>query len=261
MADTTEKPRNELIAVPPKAGGAIKPFVPGTVEELKYIAGLIIKGGMAPDSYNNDPQKIALGIIKGMEVGLPPLTALGSIAIINGKPSIWGDGAVALVQSRSLITRHEEKYEGNIDANGDLADNFTAIYRIWRKGQEEAYEGRFSVADAKRARLWGNPKRQPWMLYPKRMLLNRARAFALRDGFADCLSGLSIREEMEDTATVPKQPDASFLEDEPMKDITPEERAEETPAQEAPDFLKDAAPGSLADNEDEPELGEILRGG
>jgi len=51
----------------------------------------------------------------------------------------------------------------------------------------------FSVQDAMRAHLWGNAHRRVWLEYPKRMLMARARAYALRDGFADCLMGLSIR--------------------------------------------------------------------
>ena len=57
-------------------------------------------------------------------------------------------------------------------------------------------ERRFSVQDARRAGLWGRPG--PWSQYPQRMLQMRARAFALRDAFADVLGGLYLREELED---------------------------------------------------------------
>jgi hypothetical protein len=59
------------------------------------------------------------------------------------------------------------------------------------------------VRDARRAKLWNNPKKLPWVEHPKRMLKWRARAFAMRDGFADCLMGLSIREEVEDMTIEP----------------------------------------------------------
>jgi len=84
------------------------------------------------------------------------------------------------------------------------------------------------VKDAKRAHLWNNPKRDPWMKYPQRMLMARARAYALREGFADCLSGLSIAEEIQDLPEAPKPlTDTTFLDDAPQiearepKDITP----------------------------------------
>ena len=50
--------------------------------------------------------------------------------------------------------------------------------------------------DAKRAGLLG--KKGPWTEYPQRMLQMRARSWALRDGFADVLKGLSVREEAQD---------------------------------------------------------------
>jgi hypothetical protein len=43
-----------------------------------------------------------------------------------------------------------------------------------------------------------NSNKKPWIMYPDRMLFNRARAFALRDGFADALMGLGIYEEVRD---------------------------------------------------------------
>jgi hypothetical protein len=46
-----------------------------------------------------------------------------------------------------------------------------------------------SVADAK-GRLW--TRKGPWEHYPQRMLQMRARAFALRDGFADVLRGPAL---------------------------------------------------------------------
>jgi hypothetical protein len=56
--------------------------------------------------------------------------------------------------------------------------------------------GRFSVADARAASLWG--KAGPWKQYPQRMLQMRARGFALRDDFADLLRGVMSAGEARD---------------------------------------------------------------
>lgn len=69
------------------------------------------------------------------------------------------------------------------------------------------FTGVFSVADAKTAGLWG--KQGPWKQFPDRMLQMRARGFAARDGAADVLGGLYLREEVDETAA--------------MKDVTPRE--------------------------------------
>jgi hypothetical protein len=74
---------------------------------------------------------------------------------------------------------------------------------------------KFSVEEAKRALLWG--KAGPWTAYPKRMMQMRARGFALRDAFADVLTGLITAEEAHDypaeqkSAPAPRQAPANPL--------------------------------------------------
>lgn len=216
-----EKGNDTVVVAPPKppleTGARVAPIVPRTVDEVARVAHAVIVAGLAPNSYegrnhNETISKIMIGIMKGAEVGFPPITALSTIAIINGRPCIWGDGAIALVQKSGLVEKIEAIFEGE-----QFQDDWTAIYRIWRKGQGSPYQGRFSVLDAKRAHLWGNPKKSPWMEYPQRMLMARARAFALRDGFADFLMGLSIAEEAEDIPATPEKTDTAFLDDDVKK--------------------------------------------
>jgi hypothetical protein len=211
------------------AGGDVCAIVPHTLDEVFRVAKAVCIAKLAPDAYTTErgrqlpdeevASRVVVGIMKGAEVGLAPITALGNIAIINGRPCVWGDAAVALVQRTGLVERVEARYEGDERAVGDATaaafpDDFTAVFRIWRRGQSEPYEGRFSVRDARRARLWMNVKRAPWIEYPKRMLLSRARAYALRDGFADALCGLSIREEIDDLPPAPQAAtDLDFLAD------------------------------------------------
>jgi hypothetical protein len=59
----------------------------------------------------------------------------------------------------------------------------------------------FSVADAKRANLWG--KKGPWTQYPARMLKWRARGFNLADNFGEVLKGLKTIDELMDTPAEP----------------------------------------------------------
>lgn len=187
-------------------GGPVAAIVPRNIEEAFRLAQLVVKAGLAPDSYEKDPSKVVIGIMKSLEVGLPPITGLSSIYLIRNRPSIFGDGAIALIQARGVILKMEHEYTGT---PGE--DDWTCHVRMWRRGQSEPYAGEFSIGDAKRAKLWANPKKIPWIEYPDRMLFNRARAFAVRDGFADCLSGLAIAEEMQDLPEAPKPVDAGFL--------------------------------------------------
>jgi hypothetical protein len=200
-----------------ETGNAISPIVPRTVEEAFRLAQLVCKAGLAPSSYDNDPQKVVLGIMKAMEVGFAPITGLGTIMIVNNRACIWGDGAMALCQARGVVEQTAVEWRGTGPTEtAPASDDWGCVVRIWRKGQTQPYEGKFTVLDAKRAHLWMNPKKQPWVLYPQRMIFNRARAFALRDGFADCLSGLSIAEEVQDLPEAPAEvADTSFLSDDP----------------------------------------------
>jgi hypothetical protein len=132
------------------------------------------------------------------------MQALQNIAVINGKPSVYGDAMMALVQA----SPHCEGIEEILEGEGTV--NPVAVCIAHRKGRMPV-TARFSVEDAKRAGLWG--KQGPWSAYPKRMLQMRARGFALRDQFADVLKGLLTIEEAWDTTEQDRsQPTAARVE-------------------------------------------------
>lgn len=212
----TENPAQTLPAAPvavPKppmiASDEVLAIIPRDLDEAWRYAEMVFKSGTAPDSYDNDPKKIIIGVLASMELGVPPMTGLRGIAIINKRPAVWGDLAIALCQSKGVIESFDSNFTG---AEGQ--DDYTCHVAIRRRRQETPYEGTFSIADAKRAGLWMNARKDPWVKYPYRMLFNRARAFALRDGFADCLAGLAIAEEVQDMPTAPQPVDKTFLDDE-----------------------------------------------
>ena len=192
MSETSE---NRSVAVlQPRATVAIgarpEPMVPTNLEGVWRLSELIAASGMAPKDMKEAPQ-IAVAIMHGLEVGLTPMAALQSIAVVNGRPSVWGDGAIGLVRASGLL----EDFDEGLNGEGDKR---VAYCKVKRKGEKKVLERTFSWEDAKKAGL--TSKTGPWQNYPNRMLVLRARAFALRDQFADVLRGLSIREEMEDVA-------------------------------------------------------------
>lgn len=131
-----------------------------------------------------------VAIQHGMELGLAPMQALQSIAIVNGKPVVYGDTALAIATAHPAFLDIEEKVERNGTADGHVA---TCIVK---RRDRSAVVRTFSESDAKKAGLWG--KSGPWQQYPDRMLQMRARSWALRDAFPDALRGLGIREEVAD---------------------------------------------------------------
>ena len=159
---------------------------------------MVAKTEFAPKDFKGKPEACLLAGQHGAELGLGPMQSLQCIAVINGRPSIWGDAALALVQSSAVC---EFVYEV-VDGDGDA---MIATCEAKRRGYPKSTVSRFSVADAKKAGLWG--KSGPWTQYPKRMLQLRARGFALRDAFPDVLKGLVTAEEAQDYPTATPTPE------------------------------------------------------
>ncbi len=173
----------------PTAAAPRPVLVPQTFDQLVMFAEMAAQSELMPKDYRGKPANIMIAVQMGSELGLAPMQALNSIAVINGRPGVWGDGLIGLCRQSPLCEDIQERIEGEGDAR-------TAVCVAKRRGSSPS-TGRFSVADAKRAGLFG--KAGPWQQYPDRMLQNRARGFALRDAFPDLLRGLKTVEELRDT--------------------------------------------------------------
>jgi hypothetical protein len=165
-------------------------LVPTSLTEAKEFAILISKSDLVPKDYKEKPSNVLVAIQMGMELGLPPMQALQNIAVINGRPAVWGDAMLALVRSNASCEWVKETIAGE-------GDRMVATCVVQRKGDPEPTSRSFSVEDAKKAGLWS--KEGPWKNYPKRMLQMRARSWACRDAFPDALRGIGMVEEVQDT--------------------------------------------------------------
>ncbi len=169
---------------------AHNPFQITTFAEAEKISHMIAKSSLCPPAFKNKPEDVFICLQMGHEVGLSPMQAIQNIAVINSRPCLYGDGALAVAMSSKNYVAHREWFEGSIEEG-----NLTAYCGITRKNSEE-YIKSFSMDDAKKASLW--QKAGVWQQYASRMLQMRARAFAIRDKFADSLRGISIAEEVSD---------------------------------------------------------------
>lgn len=165
-----------------------------SIEDAFRFAKAICESGFAPKGMEK-PESILVAIQLGAELGLTPMAALQNTAVINGRPAIYGDAALALVRSSGLLVSYKEEIVGE-GATDSFGFRVTAV----RKGDQTTVET-FTVGDAKRAKLWG--KAGPWTDYPQRMLRFRARGYALRDLFGDVLKGLRT---VEETRDIPSEP-------------------------------------------------------
>ena len=146
----------------------------------------------APKDFRGKPASCMLAIECGAEIGLGPMQSLQSIAVVNGRPAVYGDAALAVVKASHVCEYVTEAVEGD-------GDQMVATCTAKRRGYPSPTVVTFTVADAKKAGLWG--KQGPWTQYPRRMLQMRARGFALRDAFPDVLKGLVTAEEAQDYPT------------------------------------------------------------
>lgn len=186
---------------PVVAGKGMAAIVPQDVDQTFRLAqALAASGDMVPKHFQNRPNEVMAAIMRGMEIGLAPMQAISNIAVINGRASLWGDALPALMQ------RAGHHLDAEIIGEGD---EMKAVATLVRGDTGRKITREFSVEDAKKANLWG--KQGPWQTYPKRMLMMRARAWAVRDGASDAMMGLQVAEEAQDM---------------PIKDVTPPEPLE-----------------------------------
>ena len=161
-----------------------------SLEDAFRFAKAIVSSGFAPRGMEK-PESVLVALQWGAELGLTPMAALSNIAVVNGRPSLFGDAALALVRSSGQLESYSEEEVGERGK-----DSFGYKITAKRRGFDPQGET-FTVADAKTAKLWG--KAGPWTDYPARMLKFRARGFLLRDVFGDVLKGLRTMEEVRDT--------------------------------------------------------------
>jgi len=192
-----------------KAGADM--YLPSNKSEAFKLAESFSKSAFCPAAYRNKPADVYLAMAYGSQIGLNPLLAVQNIAIVNGKPSVYGDALTAIAQGHHETESYEDGYR----------EDGTAFCKITRKGRTICRE--FSVEMAKRAGLWG---KNTWAQYPERMLLWRARGWAIRDSFADVLMGLWSVEEAHDDSrdtnrnVTPEQPKVAAATTEPTTEPT-----------------------------------------
>jgi len=174
---------------------AAQNMLPQTMEQGLIFAERLANSGLAPAGFNGKPDACFIAMQYGAALGLNPLQAVQNIAVINGRPCLWGDAMLALVKSSPLCEWIKEELDGD-----------TAYCTVKRRGEPEPQVRSYSWNDAQIAGLTSKPG--PWKQYPKRMLQLKARSWALRDIFPDALMGLSMAEEIRDITPVEKFPSA-----------------------------------------------------
>jgi len=178
----------EIVAAPspaPAGVSLVSALVPRTFEEALRFCDVLAKSTLVPPDYQGKPANILVALQHGLELGISPLQAMRSIAVIDGRPLVYGSMVLGLVRASGLLVSIDETIQ--TDAAG-----MTAVCTVVRAGDPKPVTRTFSEADARRA---GLADKANYKKYPVRMLQARARGYALNDVFPDVLNGLGTRDD------------------------------------------------------------------
>jgi len=222
ISEPVEKAENlpalqPIMANVPMVNGRLQPE---DLEGLWRLSCILADSDIVPSDCKGKAGNVFGKLALGMEIGLSFTQSLTNVAVIEGKPSIYGDAGLALIHASGKLESIEEKFEGTFGH-----DDYKAICVMKRKGGS-TFTNEFSVRDAKTIGKWNTPVGQyktpgVWMKFPKRMLKWRARWPSMRDGFGDVLNGMSIVEELKDSVDLEETSPATW--EKPVVSPSPED--------------------------------------
>lgn len=154
------------------------------VQGVRVLAKDLIDSGLFP-AVKNVAGAVTI-IQAGLELGIPPVAALNTMAIINGRLAMEAKALLAIAQSRAGVTWRVTKE----DATG-------CEITFSRPGWGET-KSSFTKAEAQDAGLLGKTN---WKLWPKDMYFARAAGRGIRRIAPDAVLGLYTKEEMNDSPT------------------------------------------------------------
>jgi hypothetical protein len=149
---------------------------------LREQADVLVRSGFLPHGVNT-PEKAISIVMKGRELGIPPMYALSNIAVINGKPTASAELMLALV--------YRDHGDEAVKVIESTPDRCTVAYR--RRGWQEPELFSFTIEDAGCAGLLGKDN---WRKYPSAMLRARCISAVARFAFPDTIAGLYTPEEL-----------------------------------------------------------------
>lgn len=167
-----------------------------------YYANLAVKSGILPE-WIDTPEKFIIAITYAKELNLPILTALKSMYIINGVPSINVSMMTTLIRKAGHSFRiiHEFATVENTNSKGvKTIDKFCEIH-AYRKddnlkdanGNPIPHVVKFYWSEAARM---GLVEKKNWVSMPNAMLKARCISKMARDVFSDVCNGYYLTEEL-----------------------------------------------------------------
>lgn len=165
---------------------------------LRSFGEMLMKTGFFPQA--KSVEQACVIILKAKELGIPPVQAFSSIAVVNGRPCISAELMLTLIfkNCKGAIVHYEENSNERCEIKAKRPE----------PGSEFCVFA-FSIEDAKRAGLLG---KGPWTQYPGAMLRARCISAMARALFPDALAGCVY---------TPEELGAQVSEEGEVVDVTP----------------------------------------
>lgn len=172
-----------------------------SIDDQLNFAKKLIDSGMVSETFKN-PQQLLIGFQYAKALGLEPVVAVKMMYVVNGRPSLYGEGPLSLVQRSPAFHQIREwfineKQDEICPANKNLNDKvWGAVTEVWRTGDKLPQIDYFTLEDMARAKLDVNKygKKDVWEKWERVMLRYKARTLSLRSKFADLIAGVPIAE-------------------------------------------------------------------
>lgn len=158
---------------------------PTTFSEVIHMAEFLAKSNLVGSSLRGKAPDVAVILLKGSELGVPPMTALAQIHVIEGKPSCSPE----LMRALAVMAGHRITFTtlspSSVTIKGVRGDNGETLEITW---------------DMARASAAGLTNKGTWKSYPQAMLAARATSELVRYHFPELGIGY-IPEELGATVT------------------------------------------------------------
>lgn len=163
-------------------------LVPRGLSEAQEMSETFSKSQLLPEHFRGKPADVFLAISLGLELGLPPVTALQSVYVVHGRPGLYADAMVALVLASGLA-----EYFHLVEMTPAKA-----VWETKRRGAPQATRIEITIEQARIAG-WASQNKK-YDTEPDVMLSARAKSRLAKQVYPDVLKGIASVEEIRDGA-------------------------------------------------------------
>lgn len=167
-------------------------IVPRSLAEVQAFASMMANSSLVPTALRERAADVAMIIMAGAEIGIPPIKALGLYHVMEGVPKLSADGKAAVVSASPLCEYFEpvEQSDTRVSWRGKrVGTKSKEIVVVWTKEM-------VSAAGLDRPTRNGNPSNHT--KFPRAMLNARAKAELATLLLPEVVSGVMTYEEAMD---------------------------------------------------------------